>query len=179
MTTNILEDGTNDLSGVGASPTPFTLILGENTLTNTVVNAAGTAGLPPQDVDIFSVTVPAGTTLSSVELSNFVSIDNVGFIAVTGGTSFPVNNATGALDTSNLLGLALFGNGNSNDALTGTNILPALANGGNTGLVAGTDFLGFNNVLDGGSTFTFFVQQLGPNPIESVSIHISEPTRPY
>ena len=165
---NVLADGTVDLSGVGAAPTAFTLIDGSNTVSNTVVNAAA-ANLPnAQDVDIFSVTVPTGSTLTSVELSQFVSADDVGFIGLVQGSSFPVDNAAAGVDTSGFLGLSLFGNGNPGDALTGTNILDALATGGNTGLTAGTDFIGFNAAdgLAGGDTFTFLVQQLGNSPID-------------
>ena len=182
---NVLEDGTTDLSGSGAAPTAFTLIDGSNTVSNTVVNAAG-ANLPSaQDVDIFSVTVPTGSTLTSVELSQFVSADNVGFIGLTQGGTFPVDNASGGTDTSTFLGLALFGDGSPGDALTGTNILDALANGGNTGLTAGTDFIGFDASAGfaGGTTLTFLVQQLGNSPIDftldfDVSPTVAAPSAP-
>jgi Ca2+-binding RTX toxin-like protein len=157
MTVTILNDGTTDISGSGAAPDAFNLGLGTSVLSNTVINSAGAAGLPAQDVDIFSVTVGEGEVLSEVVLSNFESTDNVGFVGVVEGSTFPADALATGFDVSQLLGQTLFGTGSAADV--NDNILVALGNGsgaigfdGNAGLSAGT--------------YTFLVQQVGGSIID-------------
>ena len=156
-TVTVLNDGSTDLSGDGSAPTAFTLTEGTSQLSNTVINAAGAANLPPQDVDIFTITVAEGDVLTEVVLSNFVSTDNVGFFGVVEGNTFPADSLGGGFDVSLLLGQTLFGTGSGADV--GDNALIALGSGagaigfdGAAGLTAGT--------------YTFLVQQLGGDQID-------------
>ena len=105
---NVLADGSSDISGSGAAPTQFTLVEGSNTISNTVVNAQGTGTATTRDVDIFTVDIPEGFTLSEINITNFDSADDVGFAAVIEGGSFPVDFASNGLDSSEFLGIALF-----------------------------------------------------------------------
>ncbi|HBB55478.1 MAG TPA: hypothetical protein DCZ49_04750, partial [Hyphomonadaceae bacterium] len=158
----VLNNGSTDLSGSGAAPTAFTLGAGVSRITNVVANAAaGAPPLPPQDVDIVTITVPEGFVLSSLTLSGLLSTDDVGFLAVVEGATFPADALAAGFDPSVLLGLANFGNGTGAAALTGTNILPALGAGG--GLVPPEAFIGFDGAAGlAAGTYTFLIQQLGP-----------------
>ncbi|MGF1464203.1 MAG: hypothetical protein ACFB2Z_13785 [Maricaulaceae bacterium] len=160
----VLNDGSVDLSGLGAAPTAFTLEAGVSRIVNQVANAAAVPDFPDQDVDIFTITIPEGFELSSVILSQFVSTDDVGFFAIVEGDTFPADALAADFDPAGLLGLANFGNGGEFDALTGTNVLPALAAGG--GLVPADAFIGFDGEALGPGAFTFLVQQLGPAPAD-------------
>ena len=157
----VLNNGSVDLSGSGAAPTAFTLAAGVSRITNVVANAAaGAPPLPPQDVDIVTITVPEGFVLSSLTLSGLLSTDDVGFLAVVNGATFPADALAAGFDPSVLLGLANFGNGTGASALTGTNILPALGAGG--GLVPPEAFIGFDGAAGlVAGTYTFLIQQLG------------------
>ena len=155
---NVLADGSTDLSGSGAAPDQFTLVEGSNTISNTVVNAQATGTATIRDVDIFTLEVPEGFTLSEINITNFVSADNVGFAAVIEGNTFPVDFASNGTDSSDFLGIALFGNDND--------LLADLAGG-----IGAAPFLGFDPAEGlvgglGGTSFTFLVQQNGDNPIE-------------
>jgi len=155
---NVLADGTSDLSGSGAAPDQFTLVEGSNTISNTVVNAQGTGTTTTRDVDIFTVTVPEGFTLTEINITNFVSADNVGFAAVIVGNTFPIDFASGGTDSSGFLGLALFGDNND--------LLADLAGG-----IGASPFVGFDATQGlsggvGGTSYTFLIQQNGNNVID-------------
>ena len=155
---NVLADGTSDISGSGAAPTQFTLVEGSNTISNTVVNAQGTGTATTRDVDIFTVDVPEGFILSEINITNFVSTDNVGFAAVIEGSSFPVDFASNGLDSSGFLGIALFGDNNNllADLAAGLGANPIIGFDSDVGLVGGV----------GGTSFTFLIQQNGDNVID-------------
>ena len=155
---NVLADGTLDISGSGAAPTQFSLVEGSNTISNTVVNAQGTGTTTTRDVDIFTVLVPEGFTLSEVNITNFVSADDVGFAAVIEGNSFPVDFASNGLDSSGFLGIALFGDNNNllEDLSDGIGSNPIIGFDSDVGLVGGI----------GGTSYTFLVQQNGDNVID-------------
>ncbi len=161
----VANDGSVDLSGSGAAPTAVDLSVGTTRLTNQAANAAAAPEFPAQDVDIFTITVPEGAVLTELFLTEFVSSDNVGFLAVVEGDIFPADALAGGADTSTFFGLAIFGDGGPDDALTGTNILPAIAAGG--GLVPPDAFQPFDADAGlGPGTFTFLFQQLGPVVID-------------
>ena len=164
---NVLESGTNDLSGSGAAPTAFTLVEGINQISNVVVNSADANLSNAQDVDIFTVTVPVGSTLTSIELTNFVSADDRGFIGLVEGDTFPADSLANGFDVSLLLGQTLFGTGNA-------------FNAGENGLVnlgSGAGAIGFDgNAGLGAGTYTFLVQQIGNNPIDFTFDFIVEET---
>ena len=170
----VLNDGSTDLSGIGADPTDFDLAVGANRILNQVVNAAATPDLPEQDVDIFTVTVPEGTVLTEVFLSEFISADDLGFLAVVEGDTFPADALAADADPSTFIGLANFGDDVAPNAVTGTDILPALAAGG--GLIPPEAFLPFDaGVGLGPGTFTFLVQQIGGLTIDFALDFIVEP----
>ena len=164
---NVLESGANDLSGSGAAPTAFTLVEGINQISNVVVNSADANLSNAQDVDIFTVTVPVGSTLTSIELTNFVSADDRGFIGLVEGDTFPADSLANGFDVSLLLGQTLFGTGNA-------------FNAGENGLVnlgSGAGAIGFDgNAGLGAGTYTFLVQQIGNNPIDFTFDFIVEET---
>ena len=155
---NVLADGSSDISGSGAAPTQFTLVEGANTISNTVVNAQGTGTATTRDVDIFTVDIPEGFTLSEINITNFDSADDVGFAAVIEGGSFPVDFASNGLDSSGFLGIALFGDNNNllADLAGGIGASPIIGFDANEGLVGGV----------GGSSFAFLIQQNGDNVID-------------
>ena len=165
----ILNDGSTDISGDGSAPTAFTLAEGTSQLSNTVVNAAATPDLPAQDVDIFTITVPEGSVLTELVLSNFVSTDDVGFFAVVEGDTFPADALAAGFDVSQLLGQALFGTGS--DADIGDNALVALG--------AGDGAIGFNGAegLPAG-TYTFLIQQLGGAEVDYTFDFVVESASP-
>lgn len=74
-----------------------------NTISNTVVNAQGTGTATIRDVDIFTLEVPEGFTLSEINITNFVSADNVGFAGVIEGNTFPVDFGSNGTDSSDFL----------------------------------------------------------------------------
>ena len=155
---NVLADGTSDISGSGAAPTQFALVEGSNVISNTVVNAQGTGTTTIRDVDVFTVLVPEGFTLSEVNITNFDSADDVGFAAVIEGSTFPVDFASGGTDSSGFLGIALFGDNN--------NLLEDLSDG-----IGATPFIGFDSDVGlvggaGGTSYTFLIQQNGDNVID-------------
>ena len=125
---------------------------------NTVVNAQGTGTATTRDVDIFTVDIPEGFTLSEINITNFDSADDVGFAAVTEGGSFPVDFASNGLDSSGFLGIALFGDNNNllADLAGGIGASPIIGFDANEGLVGGV----------GGSSFAFLIQQNGDNVID-------------
>ena len=171
----VLNDGSVEISGSGAAPTAFALEAGTSQISNQVVNSAADPTLLLQDVDIFTITVAEGAVLSEVILSEFISDDNLGFLAVVEGDTFPVDAAAGGVDTSTFIGQALFGDGTFPDAVTGANILPALAAGG--GLIPLDAFMPFDADAGlGPGTFTFLVQQVGGVTIDYTLDFVVEST---
>jgi len=151
-TITVLNDGSTDLSGIGSAPTTFQLDVGTSRLSNTVINAAAVAAFPPQDVDIFTITIPEDTILTSFVLSNFVSTDNVGFVGIVEGTTFPEDSLNNTFDASLLLGGGLFGTTANASADVGGNALVGFGSDTAEGLVPGS--------------YTFLAQQLGPAIID-------------
>ena len=96
--------------------------------------------------------------MSEVNITNFVSADDVGFAAVIEGNTFPVDFASGGTDSSGFLGIALFGDNNNllADLAGGIGAAPIIGFDANEGLVGGA----------GGSSFTFLIQQNGDNVID-------------
>ncbi len=138
-----------DLSNNQAAPTPLTAATGVNSVSGTV------GGTDTQDW--LALTIPAGTTLSSITLFSYTSTDAQGFMGVQAGTSFIGNPET---TPSAYLGYVHYGTGAMNGLLpptnlVGTDLLPLM---GNTTLAAGSQ--GFTPPLAAG-TYTFLIQQLG------------------
>jgi hypothetical protein len=128
-----------DLSGDRLAPTSLALSAGDNSLTGTVV-----AG----DIDYLTVIVPAGYTLSQINLLSFSSTDDLAFIGMQAGSTF--TEAPTTADVTKLLGWAHFG-------------LPAPAPYFAT-LGASPGAIGFTAPLPAGP-YTFWVQQTGAQQV--------------
>lgn len=137
------DEGVNgDLSGDMANPDSFVLSLGVNSII-----ATSSAG----DLEYVHLSLPVGTQLSQVFLTDYSGPDGIAFIAVQAGTVFtepPVGT-----DASELLGWAHFGPGVGN---LGLDILPEIGTG------AGS--MGFAPPLTG-SDYTWWIQQTGPSMV--------------
>ena len=140
-TGNYDETQFGDLSGDRFAPT--VLVLGANT---TQLTAAVISG----DRDYLTLRVPAGTTLSSLVLTDYQSTDPRAFIAVQRGQSFsePAEDA----DPAALLGYSLFG-----DEQLNINLLTAMAEA--------EGVAGFTPPLTAGD-YSFWVQQTSKLPTE-------------
>jgi hypothetical protein len=143
------ETASGDLSNNQAAPTPLIAATGVNSVIGTV------GGTDTQDW--LALTIPTGTTLSSITLFSYSSTDAQGFMGVQAGSSFVGNPET---TPSAYLGYVHYGTGAMNGALppanlVGTDLLPLM---GNTSLAAGSQ--GFTPPLAAG-TYTFLIQQLG------------------
>lgn len=108
-----------DLSGVPATPTPWALSLGANTL----VGSAGLVGTT-DDFDLVAFTVPAGMQLDSIITTAFANQFGQTFFALQAGS--PWNDLLGYdLSGNSLLGWTLITNSNTN-----INLLPRLQENG-------------------------------------------------
>ncbi len=123
------------------NPQPLQLIVGENT-----VNAAVVA----PDLDYITVNVPAGSSLTAINLVEYVSTSVQSFIAIQSGSVFTELASNPSVE--NLLGYMHFG-----DSMTGTNILPEL------GLGEGAQ--GFTPPLSDGD-YSFWIQETGTEEVQ-------------
>lgn len=135
------EAADGDLSGDRLNPTTLPISAGSNLLTATSV-----AG----DLEYVAITVPDGMHLNELILTDYISTDDVSFIAVQVGTTF-TEPATGT-DPANLLGWNHFGSGAGQ---VGTDILDDIGSG------AGA--MGFTGSLPSGD-YTFWIQETGAAP---------------
>ena len=87
-----------DLSGNRLAPSSLALTPGDNTLTGTTIVG---------DLDYLTITVPAGFTLTQINLLSFVSVDDLAFIGIQAGSTF-TQPPTGT-DVTALLGWAHYG----------------------------------------------------------------------
>jgi hypothetical protein len=87
-----------DLSNNRLAPSSLDLTPGDNTVSGSVI-----AG----DVDYLTIVVPAGFTLSQINLVSFTSVDDLAFIGIQAGSTF-TQPPTGT-DVTQLLGWAHFG----------------------------------------------------------------------
>ena len=138
---NYDESVNGDLSGDRTMPTSISLSAGSNTVRATSVTG---------DREYWTVNVPAGNQLSALNVVNWVSIDNLGFIAVQNGTTF--TEPPTMTNVANLLGYSHFGPGNST---VGTDILDDI------GMGAGS--MMFTPPLPAGN-YCFWSQQTSGNP---------------
>lgn len=126
-----------DMSNVPGTPTAIPVAPG----TNSIV-----ARMDGDDLDFFTITVPAGSVFSSIFNPAYDSIDQVSFMAIGNGTSLP----SGVLsdDPTGLLGYTHFGPGALDD---GADLLAAMG-------VLQFGVPGFTPPLPAGS-YSFWVQQ--------------------
>ena len=142
------ESANPDLSNNQASPTPFTLAVGSNS----VIGSVGTGDTQ----DWIALTVTPGLKISSIVLAGYQSAHAQGFTGFQNGASF----IGSPFSASSYAGYAHYGTGATNGPLPPTNLvgadlLPIMAN---PSLAAGSQ--GFTPPLLGG-TYAFLIQQLG------------------
>lgn len=129
-----------DLSGDRLSPTNLGVAaLGSNTLTATSVGG---------DLEYFTFNVAAGEQLNAIDLSSWISTDDVAFGAVQSGSVF--TEPAAGTDVTNLLGWHHFG-------------LPDLGTSFLDDLGAGPGAIGFSGPLGAGD-YVFWFQQTGGTP---------------
>ena len=132
-----------DLSNDRLAPSFFTLELGTNSLIATSISG---------DREYVALEVPAGMTLDSMVLVDYIGGDPIAFVGIQSGAQFtepPVGTAI-----FRLLGYTHFGPGADN---VGTDVLDDL------GLGAGAS--GFTPPLPAG-TYSFWIQQTGTAPTD-------------
>ncbi|MEB3356617.1 MAG: DVUA0089 family protein [Synechococcales bacterium] len=141
-----------DISDDPASP--LELPLSEGTTQLSATSGGG-------DQEYVTVTVPDGFQLDSLVLESYSAGSDVAFIGVQEGSTFtePLDESA---DTSNILGYALFGQGQAS-----TDILDNIGNGSGA--------IGFDGPLPSG-TYTFALQQLGANSDYTLAFNVSEAT---
>lgn len=107
-----------------------------------------TASVVAPDRDYITVNVPAGSELTAIELSNYVSLDDRSFIGMQAGSVFTETHENPQV--GNLLGFTLFG-----ADLIRSDLLAAMGNG--------VGALGFTPPLPAGD-YSFWIQETGGDP---------------
>lgn len=143
----VLFDEANDGDIVDDPNNPqfLQLLVGENRINATMV---------APDLDYLTINVPAGSELTALELTEYVSTDDQSFIAIQAGSVFTELPATA--DVGNLLGYMHFG-----ISMEGTDILPTVA--------LGEGAQGFTTPLEAGD-YSLWIQETGA---ETVSYSLS------
>jgi hypothetical protein len=147
------ESTNGDLSNSQGAPTPFVLVPGDNRVIGSVNGFAG------DSTDWLSVTVPAGTLLTSYVNAAYASTDSQGFTGFANGLAFEGNPGVPAA----YRGYAHFGTFASNGSLpvantVGTDMFDIMTNP--NAYFPGQEPQGFTQPLGAGS-YTFLIQQLG------------------
>ncbi len=127
------------------NPQFLQLLVGENRINATMV---------APDLDYLTINVPAGSELTALELTEYVSTDDQSFIAIQAGSVF--TELPASAEVGNLLGYMHFG-----ISMEGTDILPAVA--------LGEGAQGFTTPLEAGD-YSLWIQETGA---ETVSYSLS------
>ena len=127
-----------DITDDRFAPLELSAADGVNVLSGTVVDG---------DIDYFRFTVPAGSELVAINLTNYDSLDFAAFLGVQTGSTFTVD--PNLPDPAPLLGYVLYG-----PTLEGTDILDDIGMGGGS--------MGFTGFLPAGE-YVFWNQQTGPD----------------
>jgi len=144
FTYNEFVDG--DLSNNIDAPTDLGVAgLGESTVRLEVFEST----TPDGDFDVFTFQIQQGEEFAGLILNDYQGIDELAFLALAEGPTFPVDPNTG--DPTAFLGGVLFGSG---DADVGDDLFPLLQ----LPFAGGTGFSG--NLGEG--SYSIFVQQTGP-----------------
>ena len=107
------------------------------------------AAMVAPDLDYLTINVPAGSELTAIELAEYVSSDDLSFIAIQNGSVFTELPASPVV--GNLLGYLHFG-----ISMEGTDILPAVA--------LGEGAQGFTTPLQAGD-YSLWIQETGPETV--------------
>jgi len=131
-----IESVNGDLSGDRLNPTQFTLEVGVNTLTGSVISG---------DLDYLTINIPSGFEFTSFSLTSYTGTGTLtkSFVGIQSGTTFTVTPATAT--AGSLLGYAHFGPTGAQGE-----ILDDMGNG------AGA--MGFTPPLPAGD-YTFWIQE--------------------
>jgi hypothetical protein len=133
------ENVNGDLSGIGTAPSVISLSPGSNQ----IVGATGDRGAGV-DIDDFTLTIPTGWQLSSLELLPITAPESAAFLGIQAGSRMTATTASGLLGWMHY---AAFD--------TGQNLLPRIAS--NFGAI------GFTVPLKAG-TYSFWIQDYDPGP---------------
>lgn len=155
-----LESINGDLSGTSASPTPFTLTAGANTL-------SGDAS--PSDFDIVAITIPTGHQLDSFILTQYTNDSEFGssFMGLQPGNTWTTGMGTGVAGDK-LIGWEVF-----DASLANTNLLPLMAANGASLNPSG----GFSVPLPAG-TYTLLLQDTATAFTYAFSFNVSTVPEP-
>jgi hypothetical protein len=133
------ENVNGDLSGVGTAPSMVMLTPGSNQ----IVGATGDQGAGV-DIDDFTLTIPVGWQISSLELMPITGPESAAFLGIQAGSQMTASTAGGLLGWMHY---AAFD--------TGQNLLPRIA--------SGFGAMGFTVPLKAG-TYSFWIQDYDPGP---------------
>jgi hypothetical protein len=136
---SFVESVNGDMSGDRTAPSSLALDPGSNQISGTTV-----AG----DLDYLTLHVPSGHSLAQFVLTQFVSTDDLAFIAIQSGSQF--TQSPSAPDVAQLLGWAHF------SLPTGVDYLPILG--------SGSGAIGFTGPLPSGD-YTLWIQQTGSQTV--------------
>jgi hypothetical protein len=163
------DDNASDLSNIQASPTPFTLTLGANS----IIGSVGGSNIGGSNQDWIAITVPAGMQITSYVNAAYSGNDVQGFTGFQFGSPFVGNPGT----AGPYAGYAHFGTGAQNPSIptstVGVDLLPLMAN---PSVAQGAS--GFTPPLGPGS-YAFLIQQTNSNTAISYEFDINvvpEPT---
>jgi hypothetical protein len=152
--TNYDEAVSGDLSSNRLTPTPIALTVGSNLITATAMSANQPP--PTGDLDYFTITVPAGTRLTAINVNSTTTASLVFFAVQAGATMTEPNVGT---NPANLLGYTHFGPANGT---VGTDILDNLS----LGIPPSPAPIGFTPPLPAGQ-YTFWYQETSSTPTTS------------
>ncbi len=159
------ESVSGDLSGDRFSPSAFALAVGSNVL-------RATSG--GNDLEYIRLDVPAGYRLDRIGVEGYVvpGAANNSFIAVMRGPQFTEPAEVLAINVSNLLGYALFGN-KAGGVPVGGDLLPVMANAAGAARFAPPLAAG---------TYTFWIEERVPLPSDgatyALNFHVSPVPEP-
>ncbi|HEY2826632.1 MAG TPA: PEP-CTERM sorting domain-containing protein [Pirellulales bacterium] len=162
------DDNANDLSNSQASPTPFSLTLGANS----IIGSVGGANIQGSNQDWIAITVPAGMQMTSYVNAAYSGADAQGFTGFQFGSPF-----VGLPGTAGpYAGYAHFGTGAQNPTVptstVGVDLLPLMAN---PSVAAGAS--GFTPPL-GPGTYAFLIQQTNSNAVIAYEFDINTVPEP-
>ena len=157
VASSLSESEAGDLSDDIAAPTAFEVGPGVNTLTASTASG---------DLDYATFTVGPCDTLTQVTVDNFTSDagDNIAFISLASGSTFPVPFEGANTDVSGLLGFSHFGT-----ADIGQDILQRVGEG------AGT--IGFTSPLPAGD-YTMWINQTGGESEATLTLQLDRVIEP-
>jgi hypothetical protein len=156
-----VESVNGDLSNDGLNPTLLVAGLGLNSITGTSVTPA--PGATGRDFDYFTVTIPAGSLLDSIVLSNYFGA-NLTFFGMMAGTPFTVPPT----DPPVTIPPRLLGWVHMTPDLIGSNLFPTMSS-----QTVPAPVIGFTAPVPAGD-YSFWIQEAGTDPANySLNFNVS------